>query len=108
LAGSFVDVTDATFEEEVVRSDIPVLVDFWAEWCRPCRLVIPALEEIAELYSGKIKIAKCNVDTNRETPSRYGVKSIPTLLLFIGGRIKETLIGALPQNKILKEISKHI
>ncbi|MFC2161481.1 thioredoxin [Acidobacteriota bacterium] len=102
------EVTDATFEEEVVKSDMPVLVDFWAVWCGPCKIIVPSLENIAKDYKDRLKVAKMNVDECPMTPSKFSVMSIPTLLLFKGGEIKETIIGALPQKKIEEAINKHL
>jgi thioredoxin 1 len=108
LAEAFLDVTDDTFEEEVLKSELPVLVDFWAVWCAPCQMIVPALEHIAQNYKEKLKVLKLNVDENMKTSAKFGVRSIPTLLLFKGGELKETIVGALPQNKIIDAISKHL
>jgi thioredoxin 1 len=101
-------VTDATFDNEVLKSSTPVLVDFWAEWCGPCKMVSPVLEEIAEDHKGKLTIAKLNVDENPDVAMRYGVMSIPTLALFIGGVEKKRLIGAMPKRNIVNELSEFI
>jgi thioredoxin 1 len=108
VSEDFLDVSDGTFEKEVLQSELPVLVDFWAIWCAPCNLVVPTLEHLAQTYKDKLKIAKLNVDENMKTSSQYGVMSIPTLLLFKGGEVKETIVGAQPQEKIVDIISKHI
>ena len=92
MTDSFKNVEDSTFEEDVLKSDIPVIVDFWAEWCAPCHMVTPALESIARKYEGKLKVVKMNVDENMESPSKYGIRSIPTLLIFKSGEVKETVI----------------
>ncbi len=92
-----VQVTDGTFDEEVVKSDIPVVVDFWAEWCGPCRQIGPALEEISQQYEGRLKIAKVNVDENPSSPGKLGVRSIPSLFLFKDGQVVSNKIGAAPK-----------
>jgi thioredoxin 1 len=101
-------VTDATFDREVLQSSTPVLVDFWAEWCGPCKMISPVLEEIAEEHQGKVTIAKLNVDENPEIAMRYGVMSIPTLALFMGGVEKKRIIGAMPKRNIVTELSEFI
>jgi thioredoxin 1 len=101
-------VTDATFDREVLQSSTPVLVDFWAEWCGPCKMVSPVLEEIAEEHKDKLTIAKLNVDENPEIAMRYGVMSIPTLALFVGGVEKKRLIGAMPKRNIVAELGEFI
>ncbi len=103
-----VNVMDANFEEEVIGSELPVLVDFWAVWCGPCRMVTPFVEQIAQEYSDRLKVAKLNVDENQGIPAKYGIMSIPTLLLFKGGELKETIVGALPKDKIVDAVSKHL
>lgn len=105
---SEVTVTDATFEEQVVKSDIPVLVDFWAEWCGPCKMQLPILEEVAKEFDGKVKIAKVNVDDNPGSASKYGIMSIPTLLLFKGGEIVKQMIGVQSKETLKSEFNKII
>jgi thioredoxin 1 len=99
-------VTDETFEAEIMKSDLPAMVDFWAEWCGPCRMVGPAVEELAKQYKGKIKIAKMDVDKNRQTPGKFGIRNIPTLILFKGGQVAQTIIGAQPKTYIEGELKK--
>jgi len=101
-------LTDATFDEHVASSDVPVLVDFWAEWCGPCKQIAPALEEIAEEQAGKLTIAKLNIDENLDVTRRYEVMSIPTLLLFKDGQPVQRLIGAKPKGALVQEISQHL
>ncbi len=101
-------VTDATFNEEVIQSDIPVLNDFWAEWCGPCKMIAPILEEIAEEYEGKLKVTKLDVDQNPITMMEFGIMSIPTLILFKGGRPVERLVGAMPKARLLSRIKPHL
>lgn len=101
-----VHVSDANFEEEVLKSDIPTLVDFWAIWCAPCRAVAPILEELSKDYEAKVKFAKLNVDENPLACSRYGIRSIPTLLLFKGGKVVGQEIGAVPKKRIEELLNK--
>jgi thioredoxin 1 len=108
LSEAILNVTDADFEAEVIHSELPVLVDFWAVWCGPCRMVAPSVEKIALEYQDKLKVVKLNVDENQTTPAKYGIMSIPTLLFFKSGELKETLIGALPKDKIVAAISQYL
>lgn len=108
MSEDFLDVSDHTFEQEVIQSELPVLVDFWAVWCAPCKMVIPTIEHLAQTYKDRLRIVKLNVDENMKTSSKYGVMSIPTLLLFKGGELKETIVGAQPQEKIVEIVSKHL
>lgn len=103
-----VEVTDGTFSDEVLSSSIPVLLDCWAPWCGPCRMVAPVLEQLAEAYAGRLKIGKLNVDENPVTSSRYGIRSIPTLLIFKGGHVADTLVGALPGQEIERRVLPHL
>ncbi len=101
-------VSDDTFETDVLKSQTPVIVDFWAEWCGPCRQIAPALEEIASEMADKVTIAKVNVDENPMTPSKYGVRSIPTLMLFKNGEVASTKIGAIPKSKLLEWVESEV
>jgi thioredoxin 1 len=100
-----VEITDNNFETEVIKSDKPVLIDFWAVWCGPCKLIAPIVEELASEYDGKVKIGKLDVDSNQQTSIKFGVRSIPTLLLFKNGNLKDTIIGAVPKSKIVEKLN---
>jgi len=99
-----VEITDDNFETEVIKSDKPVLIDFWAVWCGPCKLIAPIVEELATEYDGKVKIGKLDVDSNQQTAIKFGVRSIPTLLLFKDGKLKDTIIGAVPKGKVVEKL----
>ena len=101
-------VTDDTFETEVLKSDVPVLVDYWAEWCGPCKMIAPVLDEVAKEYTGRLKIAKLNVDDNQATPPRYGIRGIPTLMLFKKGEVEATKVGALSKSQLTAFIDSHL
>lgn len=101
-------VSDDSFETDVIKSDRPVLVDFWAEWCGPCKQIAPSLEEIAAEYGDRITIAKVNIDENPQTPTRYGVRGIPTLMLFKDGEVAATKVGAAPKGKLVEWIDQSI
>jgi thioredoxin 1 len=101
-------VTDESFETDVLKSEIPVIVDFWAEWCGPCHQIAPALEEIAKEMGGKVIVAKINIDENPNTPLKYGVRGIPTLMLFKGGQVAATKIGALPKSKLVQWVESSL
>jgi thioredoxin 1 len=108
MAGNTLEVTDQTFDQEVLKSDQPVLVDFWAAWCGPCRMIAPTVEALAQEYLGKAKVAKVNVDENQMTPTQYNVRGIPTLLLFKGGKVQEQIVGAASRDAIESMIKKHL
>ena len=100
MSDNIVHVTDASFETDVLQSDTPALVDFWAEWCGPCKMIAPILEEIGAEYAGKLAVCKLNIDENSETPPRYGIRGIPTLMLFKGGEVEATKVGALTKSQL--------
>ena len=101
-------LTDDTFEAEVLKSSAPVLVDYWAEWCGPCKMIAPILDEIASEYTGKIKVAKLNIDDNPQTPPKYGIRGIPTLMLFKDGNVEATKVGALSKSQLTAFIDSNI
>lgn len=101
-------VSDATFDTEVLQSPLPVLVDYWAEWCGPCRMIAPILDEIAKEYAGRLTVAKLNVDENQQTPQKFGIRGIPTLMLFKNGNIEATKVGAVSKSQLTAFIDSHI
>jgi thioredoxin 1 len=100
--------TDSNFDSEVLKSDKPVLVDFWAEWCGPCRMVGPIVDEIARDFDGKVSVGKMNVDENMDIPSKYGIRSIPTLMIFKNGELVDKIVGAVPKASILSKLEPHM
>ena len=108
MAGNIMEFTDQSFEQDVLKSETPVLVDFWAVWCGPCRMIAPTMEALANDYVGKAKVGKVNVDENNATPAKYNVRGIPTLLLFKNGEVKEQLVGAANRETIENLIKKHL
>jgi thioredoxin 1 len=100
MSNNILNVTDSTFEQEVLSSDIPVLLDYWAEWCGPCKMIAPILSDIADEYLGKIKVAKLNIDENPGTPAKFGVRGIPTLMIFKSGSIEATKVGAMSKSQL--------
>ena len=101
-------VTDSTFEAEVLQADKPVLVDYWAEWCGPCKMIAPILDDVAKEYANKLKIAKLNIDENQATPPKYGIRGIPTLMLFKHGSVAATKVGAVSKSQLMAFIDSHI
>ena len=109
MAGqNVIELTDQNFEQEVLKSDVPVLVDFWAEWCGPCRMMGPTVDQVATDYAGKVKVGKLDVDANQQTAYRYGIRGIPTILLFKGGQIVEQKVGAIGKPEFQKMLDKHL
>ena len=103
-----IHLEDGTFDSEVLKSETPVLVDFWAVWCGPCKAIGPVVDELAKEYKGKLKVAKLDIDHHQQVPQKYGIRSIPTLLIFKGGRVVSQLVGAMPRSKLEAEIQKHL
>ena len=108
MSNRIVYVTDDSFEEEVINSDKPVLVDYWAEWCGPCKMIAPILDEISTDYADKLKVAKLNIDDNPNTPPRYGIRGIPTLMLFRDGNVEATKVGAVSKSQLSAFIDGHL
>lgn len=108
MSDSIVYLTDASFEDEVLKSDLPVLVDYWAEWCGPCKMIAPILDEIAEEYNGRVKVTKLNIDENADTPPKYGIRGIPTLMLFKDGNAEATKVGALSKSQLIAFLDANI
>lgn len=100
MSENIVNVTDGSFENDVLQADIPVLVDYWAEWCGPCKMIAPVLEEIAKEFDGRLKICKLNIDENSETPPKFGIRGIPTLMIFKNGNVEATKVGALSKSQL--------
>ena len=108
MSDKIVHVTDGSFEEDVLKAEAPVLVDYWAEWCGPCKAIAPVLGEIAEEYAGRLKIAKLNIDENPSTPPKYGIRGIPTLMLFKDGNVEATKVGALSKSQLSAFLDSNI
>jgi thioredoxin 1 len=103
-----IEVTDANFKQEVIASTVPVLLDFWAEWCGPCKMIAPVVEQLATEYAGKLKVGKVDVDTNQQTAMQFGIRSIPTLLIFKNGKVVDQIVGAVPKAALADKVSKHL
>ncbi len=103
-----VEVNDANFQTEVVGSNVPVLVDFWATWCGPCKMIAPVVEEIAKEYDGKLKVGKLDVDANPAVSMQFGIRSIPTLLMFKGGKVVDQIVGAVPKRTLVDKVMRHL
>lgn len=108
MSDAIVYVSDSTFDSEVLQSGTPVLVDYWAEWCGPCKMIAPILDDVAKEYAGKLKIAKLNIDENQDTPPKYGIRGIPTLMLFKNGDVAATKVGALSKSQLAAFIDANI
>lgn len=108
MAENATELQDATFDQEVLKSAVPYLVDFWAPWCGPCRMIAPIVSELADEYAGRMRVGKVNVDDNQEIAARYGISSIPTLMLFKDGQLKERITGAVPKNALKQAVDKHV
>lgn len=108
MSEHIVHVTDETFEPEVLKSDLPVLVDYWAEWCGPCKMIAPILDEVAKEYSGRLKVAKLDIDSNQATPTKYGIRGIPTLMLFKNGQVEAQKVGALSKSQLTAFIDSNL
>ena len=108
MSEQIVHVTDDSFESDVLKSSQPVLIDYWAEWCGPCKMIAPVLDEIAEEYSGRLKVAKLNIDDNPNTPPRYGIRGIPTLMLFKDGEVEATKVGAVSKSQLVAFIDSNL
>jgi thioredoxin 1 len=103
-----VELTESNFDQEVIKSDLPMLIDFWAEWCGPCKVIAPIIEELANEYEGKLKVGKVDVDNHQQIAMQYGIRSIPTLLIFKKGKVVEQIIGAAPKKVLADKLSKHL
>jgi thioredoxin 1 len=108
VSEKIIHITDDTFEQEVLQSQTPVLVDYWAEWCGPCKMIAPALDQIASEYAGRLKVAKLNIDENQATPPKYGIRGIPTLMLFKNGNLEATKVGAVSKTQLAAFIDSNI
>jgi thioredoxin 1 len=108
MSAQIIHTSDDSFEQEVLQSQLPVLVDYWAEWCGPCKMIAPILDEVAKEYEGRIKIAKLNIDENQNTPPKYGIRGIPTLMLFKNGNVEATKVGALSKSQLTAFIDSNI
>ncbi len=108
MSKNVTNVTDGDFDSQVLQSDLPVLVDYWAEWCGPCKMIAPVLEEISDEYSGKLRVCKLNIDENPDTPPRYGIRGIPTLMLFKDGEVEATKVGALTKSQLAAFLDSNI
>ncbi len=108
MSDAIVHVTDSTFESEVLQSSTPVLVDYWAEWCGPCKMIAPILDDVAREYGGKLKVAKLNIDENQDTPPKFGIRGIPTLMLFKNGNVEATKVGALSKSQLAAFIDSNL
>jgi len=108
VSDKIIELSDDNFEEEVLKSELPVLVDYWAEWCGPCKMIAPVLEEVVDDYAGRLKIAKLNIDDNPDTPPAYGIRGIPTLMLFKNGEVEATKVGAVSKSQLTAFIDSNL